>query len=692
MNNTPETTITARHPFGPRTLIRRATALALSTLTLLTLAGCHYSLLNRSSSLAAWSPDGSRLAVCIVNNDAGCGELWLVEPDSGATRKLLSGDRSSGQPHLVAPRWSPDGRQLYCLRTIDEENEERRPATIVHVDPRSGEASDLGVIHYKNSRFDHLSVTDVFTPLGDGSIAAQNLGEDEIFRLVRIDSERYISSFATIEGSWMVISGSQDGERLAVAVPGSKGMGTVLTFFDNKGEPLLDAIPLWPGIDQSGSIPALTWSPCSHRLALVAENVGEQEEEDFATLMVVDSRTGEKECVASDLFGLPPVFSPDGNRLAFTANSEIKAGDDDLLLEVRIHPPVGDAEVELSLPGLALPLAWSADSSKLAYYLGYSGDDNEGTVISVAPDGTGTRVVSQHQQDRLAVAAPTGGRLAWVSGDGAVQILDPGTGQVLFHAGLTVNGTLQAGEDHIRQGRPADALATYATLDNSALNGERSARLAAVSYAALNQLQRSGEAAAVLDRACADLPQKEDPPLAFLILGGALSDFGFRSEAEHLVEEQLLIHYPDSPEAVEALYALAALKQSEGDTGASLHHLQRLLLDYPEERAEPTRALLLATLARAGEEPSLILELAGLILETNGDPENVDQAVPRAVSYYARGRALEQNGAREQAREAYSSAITEDTDTQLPDGAKVTDLCWEALLRMARNETPEINR
>jgi tetratricopeptide (TPR) repeat protein len=687
---------------------RSPTALTLSTIALLLLSGCHYSLLNRSNSLAAWSPDGCRLAVCVGSGDGKGSELWLVEPESGTTRKLLNGGWSSSLPHLLAPRWTPDGKTLYCARTIAGEEDERRPAAIVGIDIDSGAAFDAGLIHYTGSPGDHFAATEAFIPLADGTLAAQDLGQDNVYRLVRIDPATGVQSgFASLEGQWMVISGCRGGHQLAVAVPGSVGAGTRITIIDDNGRQLPAPLELWPADDGAGVQPILTWSPTADSLAIIVEDTPppgsqwsvqsthhtpeEEEGDDFATLLLLLPDDGRVTPVAHDLFGLPPVYSPDGKHLAYAAGSGIRGRDGDLLLETRVLAGLA-VETDVSLPGLALPLAWSADSSKLAYYLGQPDDDNSGTVISVAVDGSGTQVVSRHQQDRLAVAAPTGGRLAWVSGDGAVQVLTPGAGQVLFCGGLTVTGALQAGEDHLRQGRPAAALSACSILDSAGLDGEKSARLAAVSFASLNQLQRAAEAAVVLEQAVADFPTKAEPALAFLTLGGVLSDFGFRREAERLVEQQLLARYPQSPEAVDALWALAALKQSEGDDEASLDHLQRLLRDYPEERREVTRALLLAALAEAGQNPPLVLELAGLIIEANGDLANGDlangdQKAPRLVAYYARGQALEQSGSADKAREAYRAAIAERTETRLSDGRDVEDLCWEALYRLARSDS-----
>jgi len=658
----------------------RTFALSVSAIALLVLAGCHYSLLNRSSSLAAWSPDGSWLAVCIDNADADSGELWLVEPDSGTTRKLLSGQRASGLPHLLAPRWSPDGRRLYCARTSDGEKSERRPAAIIAIDPLTGETGDIGQIHYTGSRMDHFTDSEVFTPLADGSLAAQTLGTDDRYRLIRLDANGVVSPFTTRGGEWMVISGSPDGEKLAVALPGAGGRGTEIILFTAAGKPLHTGFTPYTGSDDPDMEPTLTWSPCSTRLALVAEA-----SDDMATLQVINVAAGTLETVADDIFGLSPHFSPDGSKLAYAASSGIRDASDDMLLEVRVHSAAAGSETVLSLPGLALPLAWNPEGTTLAYYLGLPEDDSAGTVISVSVDGRGTRVVGRQQDDRLAAASPRGGRLAWVSGSGTIQVLEPSTGRLLFSCGLTTTGAIQLAEDHLLQGRPEAALETGTGLTQVSLDAEQTAHLSAITHAATHALQDDGAPTALLTETCQRLAQTDEPATALLTFCGALSDFGFRSEAEQLVEEELLANYPESPEAMEALWALAALKQSEGNTAASLRHLERLLQGYPAERLEATRALLLAALAEAGEEPAQVLELVELILEAGSGTAEEESALIRSVAHFARGLALEQQGEQEAARQAYTTALEVQLEPKLADGRAVNDLCWEALLRLTRN-------
>jgi TolB protein len=59
---------------------------------------------SEESSLA-WSPSGDELAY--VSSVEGKADIWVVNPNTGATR-LVSG----GEGRHAQPRWSPDGREI----------------------------------------------------------------------------------------------------------------------------------------------------------------------------------------------------------------------------------------------------------------------------------------------------------------------------------------------------------------------------------------------------------------------------------------------------------------------------------------------------------------------------------------------------------------------------------------------------
>jgi TolB protein len=61
--------------------------------------------------LPAWSPDGSRLAFVVQDDDHPEGSIWMANAD-GSDASLLSGGGAECPVGLFHPAWSPDGTQL----------------------------------------------------------------------------------------------------------------------------------------------------------------------------------------------------------------------------------------------------------------------------------------------------------------------------------------------------------------------------------------------------------------------------------------------------------------------------------------------------------------------------------------------------------------------------------------------------
>ncbi len=73
----------------------------------------------RPAGAGTWSPDGTRIAYFMANQDGGV-ELWTVSPEGPATARLIDSgpidpegaEGTDRRDVLGGPQWSPDGRQI----------------------------------------------------------------------------------------------------------------------------------------------------------------------------------------------------------------------------------------------------------------------------------------------------------------------------------------------------------------------------------------------------------------------------------------------------------------------------------------------------------------------------------------------------------------------------------------------------
>ena len=83
----------------------------------------------------AWSPNGKQLAYTLLGADRKV-EVWVVNADGSAPRRLMENDANEGGPQW--PAWSPDGKRLAVQVGKYGQNQAENTAHIWVVDVASG--------------------------------------------------------------------------------------------------------------------------------------------------------------------------------------------------------------------------------------------------------------------------------------------------------------------------------------------------------------------------------------------------------------------------------------------------------------------------------------------------------------------------------------------------------------------------
>jgi serine/threonine protein kinase/Tol biopolymer transport system component len=309
---------------------------------------------------AAWSPDGSNIAISRVagENDAG---IYLIPATGGPERRLTSTSFGSWYGNDIS--WSPDGKQLAFT--------DHPPAS-----PYGTQMLfllSLDKLERKPVKTDcKLTATPAFSPDGDllawVCVDTWSSVSLHVSRMSDGHTERLLQGMDGISG----IAWSEDGQRIVFSSPwGGDLWETSLSRPD-----YAEKLPF--GHDASD----VAVSRVGHRLAYVqgARNIN------IWRLDLSGSPPQTRKLIVSSRDQIAPNFSPDGRRIAFSSN---RSGG----VEVWVCDAEGSNAVQVTSYGIAatgMP-RWSPDGKRIAFDSRVGGEAN---IYIVDPNGGVARKLS----------------------------------------------------------------------------------------------------------------------------------------------------------------------------------------------------------------------------------------------------------------------------------------------------------
>ena len=334
-----------------------------------------------SAPLAAWSPDGQRLA--IIPSDS-C--LTIVDRTSG--KELHKSEPLSDQ--CLALVWSADGRRLAVAGN--------------HQIIRSWDVETSSVLRMLGSHGGRVHDLD-----WNGNDAVVCGGSDGILRVWDAESKTTRSALRGHEGAIRCVRWSPDDQRLASA----SDDGTV-KLWDAERDP---ASKLLKGHHQ-----CFTWSPGGRYLA-ARGTPGETLQAaatlyDAATLRVLRLIGEATSSNPQNTSCHQMAFNLQSNRLAMTSRNTIRIW----------SIPAGLAVTTIATPTGMWPVAWSPDGS----YVVVGGEDGWVRIWEAAT-GRKVRELEQGSLVRGLDWSPDGSRLATLGKDQVLRLWEADTGQELFH-------------------------------------------------------------------------------------------------------------------------------------------------------------------------------------------------------------------------------------------------------------------
>jgi hypothetical protein len=349
-------------------------------------------------------------------------EVYVVRADGTGLRKLTD----TPDVGELVPVWSPDGTRLAFLRDVDEMQQGTAGATVVVVDPTTGE--EILAVEFPRCGPNCDPSAGGFGWSSDGRTITVFVGNRGL-HLLDVETRNWRGSLGAPFVSW-----SPTGKWVLIDRWGDSPLLAPAAALDD-ADPLAGGTELLGHHDSRYAWDAASWAPDEAAFAVAFDINRTLDGDERIDVFLTDG--GDFYSFTS---GYAPAWSPKGDRIAFRRNPGaggvaelwVKGPGGDTIIRGR-GVPVGSAEHQVDTGVLAH--AWSPDGSMLAYLRTAAG--GTGTELWVASaDGSNPHRVGE---STIAPAwSPDGALLLGYHSDGIFTVRPDGTDRTVLTANADV--------------------------------------------------------------------------------------------------------------------------------------------------------------------------------------------------------------------------------------------------------------